>query len=62
MKGPTNEDTMIKMLESRLNPQNYLRRDPTKVLSSQEIDKEITIIGEFKNTVMTHKQLSELKN
>ena len=62
MKGATDEVAMIKMLESRLNPHNYLRRDPNKVLSEQVIDNAIAILGEFKNTVMTHKQLTELKD
>jgi len=62
MKEAKSEDAMVKMLAERLNPLNYLRRDETKVLSNNVIDNAIKILGDFKNTIMTHEQVSALKD
>jgi hypothetical protein len=62
MKEAKSENAMVKMLTERLNPLNYLRRDETKVLSDKVVDQAIKILGDFKNTIMTHEQVSALKD
>jgi len=51
---------MTKMIEERLNPHNYQRRDPDKVLSTQQINTSQNILGDFENTIMTIPQISKL--
>ena len=49
---------MIKMIEDRMDPLKYQRRDMNKQLSETQINNSIKSLGEFENTIMTIQELS----
>ena len=48
---------MKKMVEQRMDPHNYQRRDQTKELSEGQIANAISKLGDFTNTIMTLEEL-----
>lgn len=54
----SNMECMKKMIEIRMSPLNYQRREPTKELSTTQVMNAIKVLGDFKNTIMTVDELS----
>jgi hypothetical protein len=54
----TTVEGMIKMIETRMSPLNYQRRDPNKELSNTQIENAIKYLGDFTNTIMTVDELN----
>ncbi|ARF10099.1 hypothetical protein Indivirus_14_6 [Indivirus ILV1] len=50
--------SMIIMIEERMDPLKYQRRDMNKQLSETQINNSIKSLGEFENTIMTIQELS----
>jgi len=51
------EEAMIQLIETRLNPLNYRRRDPNAILTEGNIEHAMKYLGEFKNTIMTQEEV-----
>jgi len=60
LRDARTEDAMIKLVENRLNPHNYRRRDPEAILTEGNINNAMKHLGDFENTVMTHEETEKL--
>ncbi len=54
------EEEMTTLIEERLNPLNYRRRDTTTELSDSEVKIAMKELGEFTNTILTTEEASRL--
>lgn len=55
-----NRQALISLLTERLSPDKYQRPSTTKVLSTGSIMNAIKTLGDFKNTIMTRDEASQL--
>jgi len=60
LQNARTEKTMTKLIEDRLNPYNYRRRDPSANLTAGNIENAMKHLGDFENTIMTHEEVSKL--
>jgi len=60
LRDARTEDAMIKLVENRLNPHNYRRRDSDAILTEGNIDNAMKHLGDFENTIMTHEETAKL--
>lgn len=54
------KEEMIKLVENRLSPENYQRRDVNANINENEIKIAMTHLGDFTNTVMTFSEVCNL--
>jgi hypothetical protein len=54
------KEEMIKLVESRLSPENYQRRDVNANINENEVKIAMTHLGDFTNTVMTFSEVCNL--
>lgn len=60
LRDARTEEAMIKLVENRLNPHNYRRRDSDAILTEGNIDNAMKHLGDFENTIMTHEETAKL--
>ena len=60
LRTARSEDAMIKMMTTRVAPENYQQKDPNAILKNGNIENALKFLGEFKNEIFSHDELSKL--